>query len=61
MVLNEALRLYLVTGSLERVCKKDVEINGVFIPQGTAVMVPTFILHQDLGLWPEPEEFHPER
>uniref|UniRef100_A0A8C9JLK7 Cytochrome P450 3A n=1 Tax=Panthera tigris altaica TaxID=74533 RepID=A0A8C9JLK7_PANTA len=61
MVLNEALRLYPVTGSLERVCKKDVEINGVFIPQGTAVTVPTFILHQDLGLWPEPEEFHPER
>ncbi|CAD7683937.1 unnamed protein product [Nyctereutes procyonoides] len=61
MVLNETLRLYSVAGRLERVCKKDVEISGVFIPKGTVVMVPTFILHQDQNLWPEPEEFQPER
>ncbi|XP_047693762.1 cytochrome P450 3A12-like isoform X2 [Prionailurus viverrinus] len=61
MVLNEALRLYPIAGRLERVCKRDVEISGVFIPKGTVVMVPTFILHRDLDLWPEPEEFCPER
>ena len=61
MVLNETLRLYSVAGRLERVCKKDVEISGVFIPKGTVVMVPTFILHRDQNLWPEPEEFRPER
>ncbi|XP_072609187.1 cytochrome P450 3A12-like isoform X4 [Vulpes vulpes] len=61
MVLNETLRLYSIAGRLERVCKKDVEISGVFIPKGTVVMVPTFILHRDQNLWPEPEEFRPER
>uniref|UniRef100_A0A667I3Y6 unspecific monooxygenase n=1 Tax=Lynx canadensis TaxID=61383 RepID=A0A667I3Y6_LYNCA len=61
MVLNEALRLYPITGRLERVCKRDVEISGVFIPKGAVVMVPTFTLHRDLDLWPEPEEFCPER
>lgn len=61
MVLNETLRLYPIAGRLERVCKKDVEISGVFIPKGTVVMVPTFTLHRDLNLWPEPEKFHPER
>ncbi|XP_035577947.1 cytochrome P450 3A12-like [Zalophus californianus] len=61
MVLNESLRLYPISGRLERVCKKDVEISGVFIPKGTVVMVPVFTLHRDLGLWPEPEEFRPER
>ncbi|XP_041603078.1 cytochrome P450 3A12-like isoform X1 [Vulpes lagopus] len=61
MVLNETLRLYSIAGRLERVCKKDVEISGVFIPKGTVVMVPTFILHRDQNLWPEPEEFQPER
>nr|XP_021535712.1 cytochrome P450 3A12-like [Neomonachus schauinslandi] len=61
MVLNESLRLYPISGRLERVCKKDVEISGVFIPKGTVVMVPVFTLHRDLDLWPEPEEFHPER
>uniref|UniRef100_A0A8I6A8Y2 Cytochrome P450 3A n=1 Tax=Rattus norvegicus TaxID=10116 RepID=A0A8I6A8Y2_RAT len=61
MVLNETLRLFPVGGRLERVCKKDVEINGVFIPKGTVVMVPTFALHKDPKCWPEPEEFCPER
>nr|XP_034345873.1 cytochrome P450 3A13 isoform X2 [Arvicanthis niloticus] len=28
MVVNETLRLYPIAGRLERVCKKDVEING---------------------------------
>uniref|UniRef100_A0A8P0PEN0 Cytochrome P450 3A n=1 Tax=Canis lupus familiaris TaxID=9615 RepID=A0A8P0PEN0_CANLF len=60
MVLNESLRLYPITGRLVRVCKKDVEISGVFIPKGTVVMVPTFTLHQDPDIWPEPEKFQPE-
>uniref|UniRef100_A0A8C0VZI5 Cytochrome P450 3A n=1 Tax=Castor canadensis TaxID=51338 RepID=A0A8C0VZI5_CASCN len=50
MVVNETLRLYPIAGRLERLCKTDVEINGVFIPKGTVVM-----------LWQEPEEFCPER
>lgn len=61
MVLNESLRLYPVVGRIERMCKKDVEVNGVFIPKGTLVMVPSFVLHRDSALWPEPEEFRPER
>ncbi|XP_070268718.1 cytochrome P450 3A12-like [Myotis yumanensis] len=61
MVMNESLRLFPIAGRLERFCKKDVEINGVFIPKGTVVMVPNFVLHLDPKYWPEPEEFRPER
>ncbi|KAL1765729.1 cytochrome P450 3A9 [Sigmodon hispidus] len=61
MVVNETLRLYPIAGRLERVCKADVEVNGVFIPKGTVVMVPTLVLHKDPTYWPEPEEFRPER
>ncbi|KAM7331743.1 hypothetical protein ACRRTK_008451 [Alexandromys fortis] len=61
MVVNETLRLYPVGGRLERICKTDVEINGVLIPKGTVVMVPTYALHKDPKCWPEPEEFRPER
>ncbi|XP_036165857.1 cytochrome P450 3A19-like isoform X2 [Myotis myotis] len=61
MVMNESLRLFPIAGRLERVCKKDVEINGVFIPKGTVVMVPSYVLHLDPTYWTEPEEFHPER
>ncbi|XP_049759642.1 cytochrome P450 3A8-like isoform X1 [Elephas maximus indicus] len=61
MVVNETLRLFPIAGRLERVCKKDIEINGVTIPKGTIVMVPIFVLHRDAEHWPEPEKFMPER
>ncbi|KAL6038414.1 hypothetical protein STEG23_013308, partial [Scotinomys teguina] len=38
MVVNETLRLCLDANRLEKISKKDVEINGVFIPKGTVVM-----------------------
>ncbi|XP_053414073.1 cytochrome P450 3A4-like [Nycticebus coucang] len=61
MVVNETLRLFPIAGRLERVCKKDVEINGVLIPKGITVMIPTYALHRDPKQWTEPEEFRPER
>uniref|UniRef100_I3MLS5 unspecific monooxygenase n=2 Tax=Ictidomys tridecemlineatus TaxID=43179 RepID=I3MLS5_ICTTR len=61
MVVNETLRLFPIAGRIERVCKKDVEINGVPIRKGTVVMIPSYVLHRDPQHWPEPEEFHPER
>ncbi|XP_015274900.1 PREDICTED: cytochrome P450 3A9-like [Gekko japonicus] len=61
MVINETQRLYPLGGRLERVSKKDVEINGVVIPKGTVVMIPPYNLHRDPEYWPEPEEFRPER
>nr|XP_060642872.1 cytochrome P450 3A9-like [Anolis sagrei ordinatus] len=61
MVVNETLRLYPVGGRVERECKDTVEINGVTIPKGTVIVIPTFALHRDPEYWPEPEEFRPER
>uniref|UniRef100_A0A8C3WX23 Cytochrome P450 3A n=1 Tax=Catagonus wagneri TaxID=51154 RepID=A0A8C3WX23_9CETA len=60
MVVNETLRLFPVGSRLERTCKKDVEIHGVFVPKGTVIMVPVFAIHRDPALWPEPEVFCPE-
>ncbi|XP_049985669.1 cytochrome P450 3A6-like isoform X3 [Alexandromys fortis] len=61
MVLNETLRLYPVGYRLNRVSKKNAEINDVFIPKGTRVCIPIFVLHRDPKYWSKPEEFCPER
>ncbi|KAH0504809.1 Cytochrome P450 3A31 [Microtus ochrogaster] len=60
MVLSETLRLYSITDRLQRVCKQVVEMDGVFIPKGSVVIIPMFSLHCDPQYWPEPEEFRPE-
>lgn len=60
-VINESLRLYPIAPRLERVAKASVEINGLVIPKDMVVMVPTWVLHRDPDLWPNPEEFEPER
>lgn len=60
-VINESFRLYPIAPRLERVTKSTVEINGLVIPKDMVIMIPTWTLHLDPSLWPEPEEFKPER
>uniref|UniRef100_A0A8C5FHE6 Cytochrome P450 3A30-like n=1 Tax=Gadus morhua TaxID=8049 RepID=A0A8C5FHE6_GADMO len=61
MAFNESQRLFPLGNRLERIAKASVEINGVVIPKGTAIVVPVYVLHRDPALWPEPEAFRPER
>ncbi|XP_060696804.1 cytochrome P450 3A21-like [Hemiscyllium ocellatum] len=61
MVISETLRIFPPAPRIDRVCKKDVQLNGVTVPKGTIVMVPAYVLHHDPKYWPEPEEFRPER
>lgn len=42
MVLNETLRLYPIAIRLDRVCKQDVEIDGMLVPKGFLVNVPVY-------------------
>ncbi|KAM9314570.1 cytochrome P450, family 3, subfamily A, polypeptide 65 isoform 2-T2 [Pholidichthys leucotaenia] len=59
--INESLRLYPIAARLERVAKASVEVNGLVIPKGMVVMVPTWPIHRDPEIWPEPLKFKPER
>ena len=61
MVLNESQRLFPIANRMERMAKKTVELNGVTIPKGTAILIPIYTLHRDPALWPDPEVFKPER
>ncbi|XP_069889710.1 cytochrome P450 3A21-like isoform X2 [Dipodomys merriami] len=61
MIVNETFRLFPVSSRLERVCKKDIKVNEIFIPKGMVVTIPAYALHRDPKYWAEPEEFRPER
>ncbi|XP_060082381.1 cytochrome P450 3A24-like [Ylistrum balloti] len=61
LVLYETLRLYPALARINREAGKTIEINGVTIPQGSAVTIPIRALHQDPEIYPEPTLFKPER
>ncbi|CAN7990006.1 unnamed protein product [Ixodes pacificus] len=62
MVLCESLRMYPpVILFVSRVCLEDTTVMGQFFPAGTSIVVPTWHIHYDPDLWPEPFKFDPER
>uniref|UniRef100_UPI0035900510 cytochrome P450 3A24-like isoform X1 n=1 Tax=Myxine glutinosa TaxID=7769 RepID=UPI0035900510 len=61
MVISETLRKFPIAIRLERVCKDSTELGGLHVPRGMVIGVPLFALHRDPSIWPEPEEFRPER
>lgn len=60
-VVDECLRIYPPAGRLERTAKETVKIGGITIPKGMLVMIPVYAMHRDPELWPEPEQFKPDR
>ena len=66
-VLNEALRLYPPAPLVARAAIADVDIPRggsappLRIARGTTVVIPIASIHRDATLWPEPDEFRPER
>ncbi|KAK3104038.1 hypothetical protein FSP39_023906 [Pinctada imbricata] len=60
-VVNETLRLTPPFLRVNRVASHDITVHGVHIPEGTDVHVPLYALHRDPNVWPNPEQFDPDR
>jgi cytochrome P450 len=60
-VVDEALRLYPPAWILtRRVATQDV-LAGYQVPVGSLVLISTYALHRDPALWPDADQFRPER
>lgn len=60
-VLLESMRLYPPAWGIERRAVCDQEIGGYVIPEGAAVLMPTFVANRDPRVYPDPTRFDPER
>jgi cytochrome P450 family 110 len=61
-VCNEALRIYpVVMFSFPRVVQEAVELLGYPLEPGTVVLSSIYLTHHRKDLYPEPEQFKPER
>ncbi|NXA98309.1 CP4V2 protein, partial [Melanocharis versteri] len=60
-VVKEALRLFPSVPMFARTLREDCCIKGYQIPRGANVLVLTYALHRDPEIFPDPDEFKPER
>jgi cytochrome P450 family 3 subfamily A len=45
----------------DRVCVADTEVKGTKVPKGMVVVIPVHALNNDPEVWPNPEQYDPER
>ena len=61
-VVAETLRIYpIFPGLFLRILKVPLEIAGYQFPAGTALMPSVYLVHHREELYPEPQQFRPER
>ena len=60
-VLEETLRLYPPVWLFTRRSREDDEIIDYDVPPGTDIYLSPYILHRTESLWPDPDQFDPDR
>ncbi|WP_132058147.1 cytochrome P450 [Halorussus amylolyticus] len=60
-VVKEAMRLYPPAHEIRREPAKDVTFGDYAVPEGSLLVLPTWVLHRDDRFWDDPEAFRPER
>lgn len=61
LVVEEALRMLTPTQGMWRVATRDHELAGVHIPKGARLVAVFASANRDEALFPEPDEFNPDR
>ncbi|XP_033015578.1 cytochrome P450 4V2-like [Lacerta agilis] len=59
--IKEALRLFPSVPFFARTLLEECYIRGFRIPKGVDAFIVPYVLHRDPDVFPEPEEFRPER
>lgn len=60
-VVEETLRLATPTQGMFRIVTRDTTLGGVSLPAGTRIVVIYGSANRDEALYPEPDEFRPDR
>ncbi|GIV84063.1 MAG: cytochrome P450 [Candidatus Roseilinea sp.] len=60
-VYKEAMRLYPGGFTIGREAIRDVRLGDYIIPAGAWVMISPYSVHRNPAIFPEPEQFNPER
>ncbi|XP_074848991.1 cytochrome P450 4V2 [Carettochelys insculpta] len=60
-VVKETLRLFPSVPFFARTTSEDCYLKGFKIPKATEVVIIPYVLHRDVEIFPDPEEFRPER
>ena len=51
----------LLVPFLMRECTKECKVKDVVIPKGGMIVIPTYSIHREPSIWPNPEKYDPER
>jgi len=60
-VINEALRLYPPAWAFYRIVTSGEQIEGLYFPENSYLMISPYLLHRTPKFWEDPETFNPER
>lgn len=61
--ISETMRKHPAVGTLHRVANEDYTLpnGGAVIPKGTYIIIPALAFHRDPDLYPNPDQFNPDR
>jgi cytochrome P450 len=60
-VVKESLRARPVVPVVARKIREPVQLGDYVAPEGSVLMVSVYLLHRDPAVYPDPDEFRPER